>query len=111
MGFFLVEEDGFHTQRVARVDRLGPAQLVDAGRAESAFEVASHVFDNHAHKHGACVRAGCAELAEQRLCGGFVGEVERLRAVFRVEFEGLLLGDVVVAETLGGTDFENPEII
>src|SRR3546814_3530968 len=51
----LVEDLGFTGQRVARIDRLEPAQFVDPRRTQPGLSVGFQILDHHRHRHRAGV--------------------------------------------------------
>src|SRR3546814_18913582 len=75
----LVEDLGFTGQRVARIDRLEPAQFVDPRRTQPGLSVGFQLLDHHRPRHRAGVPPACRQPPELSLAGGPVGTVARLR--------------------------------
>ena len=84
-------------QDVAGIDRLQPAQLLDAGRAKGR-RLEQVAVAQHSHRHRAGVPAACGEAAEERRLGGSVVEMKGLGIEVAREREHGFAGDFVVAE-------------
>src|SRR3546814_13046617 len=73
----LVEDLGFTGQRVARIDRLEPAQFVDPRRTQPGRSVGLQILDPPPHRPREGVHAASRPPTERFLGGGSVGTLER----------------------------------
>ena len=94
----LVDDLATDVQRVAGIDRLLPAQLVDPGRTEPSLLVLDDVAGDHRHRHRAGVPAARRDPPEMGLRRFLIGEMEGLRVVLAGELEHFLAGHLVGAE-------------
>src|SRR5436853_7141790 len=100
-------DDGeLRAERVSGADRLQPAQLVDAWRAE-AGHVEQQTPDEQAHEERRRMPAAGDQSAVHRLPRRLAVDVKRLRVEAPREFEDLVFADRVLAEI---EDFAGAEI-
>src|SRR5699024_12579622 len=81
----------------ARIDRLLPAQIIEARRAQVGPGFAASGYDQ-LHGHGGRVPAGGRQRAEERITGAGVAQMEWLRIVFAGKIHDLV-----------GADYQWPE--
>ena len=98
-------------QRVARIDRLFPPQLVDAGRAEPGLLVLDDWRAITAMVIAARVPAARRDAAEMGLGRFLVGQMKGLGVVLARELQHFLAGHLIGAELGLGADLQVLEIV